>query len=91
MYHDMTIYRYIVASLKATMRLILQIGISQDTECVHAVGFPKSGHILFIVCEHILHVLCIVNGESLAWLYFSSLVAKSLVNFIKTSANIKLD
>ena len=30
---------------KATMHLILQIGISRDTECVNTVGFPKSGHI----------------------------------------------
>ena len=32
--------------LKATMHLILQIGISRDTECVNTVGFPKLGHIL---------------------------------------------
>ena len=30
---------------KATMYLILQIGISRDTECVNTVGFPKSGYI----------------------------------------------
>ena len=27
------------------MHLILKIGISQDTECVNTVGFPKLGHI----------------------------------------------
>ena len=37
---------------KATMHLILQIGISQDTECVNTVGFPKSGHIYtYIECN----------------------------------------
>ena len=27
------------------MHLIIKIGISQDTECVNTVGFPKLGHI----------------------------------------------
>ena len=26
------------------MHLILKIGISRNTECVHTVGFPKLGH-----------------------------------------------
>ena len=30
------------------MHLILQIGISRDTECVNTAGFPKSGHICHI-------------------------------------------
>ena len=31
------------------MHLILQIGISQDTECVNTVGFPKLGHIFVLL------------------------------------------
>ena len=33
------------------MHLILQIGISRDTECISTVSFPKSGH-NFIINMH---------------------------------------
>ena len=41
------------------MHLILQIGISRDTECVNTVGFPKLGHILFsavYICKYVMHI-----------------------------------
>ena len=37
--------------LKVTMHLILQVGISRDTECVDMVGFPKSGHIYSFIVQ----------------------------------------
>ena len=41
---------------KATMHLILKIGISQDTECINMVGFPKLGHIYVTVFRKTDHL-----------------------------------
>ena len=54
------------------MHLILQIGISRVTECVHKVGFPKSGHIWFVLAvvlnnENKFIASCKVNSLGVVW------------------------